>query len=129
MQTAEGRADVLEEQRDGQRNEEVLSTVGGVLSGIFGGRRSRGGVFGQLGRAAGRRGRTSATDERLDVAQDKVNSLSEQLVQLQGELEDEVAAIDVRWSDAGKAITTEWIPLEKADVKVTQLLLVWLPTT
>ena len=129
LQTAEGRADVLEEQRDGQRNEEVLSTVGGVLSGIFGGRRSRGGVFGQLGRAAGRRGRTSATDERLDVAQDKVNSLSEQLVQLQGELEDEVAAIDVRWSDAGKAITTEWIPLEKADVKVTQLLLVWLPTT
>ena len=127
MQTAEDRADVLKEQRDGQRNEEVLSTVGSVLGGIFGGRRSRGGMFGSLGRAAGKRGRTSATDERLDAARNKVNSLSEQMVDLQGDLENEVATIDVRWSSAAKEIATLDVPLERSDVKVTQLVLAWLP--
>jgi hypothetical protein len=38
LRTAEDRADVLKEERDGKRNEEVLSTVGSVLGGIFGGR-------------------------------------------------------------------------------------------
>ena len=129
MQTAEDRADVLRAQHAGQRNDEVLSTVGSVLGGIFGGRRSRGGVLGSLGRAAGKRGRTNATDERLDAAKNKVNSLSEQLVDLQGELEDEVAAIDVKWSAAGKEIATLDVPLERADVKVTQLVLAWLPVS
>jgi hypothetical protein len=127
MQTAEDRADVLKEQRDGQRNEEVLSTVGSVLGGIFGGRRKRGGMLGSLGRAAGKRGRTSATDERLDAARNKVNTLSEELLDLQGDLENEVAAIDVKWSDAAKEITTLDVPLERTDVKVTQLVLAWLP--
>ena len=127
METADDRADVLKEQRDGQRNEEVLSTVGNVLGGIFGGRRSRGGMFGSLGRAAGRRGRTSATDERLDAAENKVNSLSEQIVQLEGELDSELTAIDVRWAGNARSITTVDVPLERTDVKVTQLVLAWLP--
>ncbi|TPW11469.1 MAG: hypothetical protein FD127_3222, partial [Acidimicrobiaceae bacterium] len=127
MEAADDRADVLKEQRDGQRNEEVLSTVGGVLGGIFGGRRSRGGMFGSLGRAAGRRGRTAATDERLDAAENKVNSLSEQIVDLEGELENELTAIDVRWAETAKEIATIDVPLERTDVKVTQLVLGWIP--
>jgi Helicase HerA, central domain len=128
LQTAEGRADVLEQQQEARRNEELLTTVGGVLGGIFGSRRSRGGMFGALGRAAGRRGRTSTAGERLDVAQDKVNSLSEQLINLQGELENEVTAIDVRWSTLARDIANVDVPLERTDVKVTQLVLAWLPT-
>ena len=103
--------------------------MGSVLGGLFGGRRSRGGALGQLGRAAGRRGRTSAAGERLDAAQNKVNSLSEQLLLLEGEMQDEVTAIDVRWSNVAKEITTVDVPLERTDVKVTQLVLGWLPVT
>jgi Helicase HerA, central domain len=129
METADDRADVLKAQRDGQRNEELLSTVGGVLGGIFGGRRSRGGMFGSLGRAAGRRGRTSASDERLDAAENKVNALSEQIMQLEGELDNELTAIDVRWAAAAKEIESVDVSLERTDVKVTQLLLGWLPVS
>jgi hypothetical protein len=127
METAEDRADVLSAERSGKRNEELLSTMGSVLGGLLGGRRSRGGALGQLGRAAGRRGRTSAAGERLDAAQNKVNSLSEQLMNLEGQMQDEVTAIDVRWAATAKRIGTVQIPLERSDVKVTQLLLGWLP--
>jgi hypothetical protein len=127
LQTAEDRANVLEEEHSGRRNEELLSTMGSVLGGILGGRRSRGGVFGSMGRAAGRRGRTAATSERLDAAQNKVNTLSEQLIDLQGDLENEMTAIDVRWSNVAREIATVDVPLEKTDVKVTQLVLAWMP--
>ncbi|MFM2072402.1 MAG: hypothetical protein RLZZ623_2665 [Actinomycetota bacterium] len=127
MATADDRADVLKEQRDGQRNEEVLSTVGSVLGGILGGRRSRNGMFGTLGRAAGRHGRSNAAGERLDAAENKVNSLSEQITQLEGELENELTAIDVRWAETARGITTMNVPLERTDVKVTQLVLGWIP--
>ncbi|MCU1360351.1 MAG: hypothetical protein JWN99_1640, partial [Ilumatobacteraceae bacterium] len=129
METAEGRADVLSAERSGKRNEEILSTMGSVLGGLLGGRRSRNGALGQLGRAAGRRGRTSAAGERLDAAQTKVNSLSEQLTRLEGDMENEVAAIDVKWSNVAKQITSIDVPLERTDVKVTQLLLGWLPVS
>jgi hypothetical protein len=127
LEAAEGRADVLREERQGKRNEELLSTVGGVLGGIFGKRRSSSGVFGSLGRAAGKRGRTSAAGARLDAAEDKVQSLSDQLIELQGDLENEVTEIDVRWATLAKEIQPIDVPLEKGDVKVTQLVLGWMP--
>ncbi len=129
MQTAEDRANVLEQQHEGRRNEEVLSTMGSVLGGIFGNRRSRGGMLGSLGRAAGDRGRTAATGERLDAAQNKVNTLSEQLIDLQGELENDLTEIDVRWSATAKDITNVDIPLERTDVRVTQIVLAWIPVS
>ena len=118
---------MLEQEHDGKRNEELLSTMGSVLGGLLGGRRQRGGVLGGLGRAAGRRGRTAATGERLDVAQNKVNTLSEQVTQLQGELENEMAAIDVRWESVAKQTSTVDIGLERADIRITQVVLAWLP--
>ena len=129
LQAAEGRADVLREEREGKRNEELLSTVGGVLGGIFGGRRSRGGVFGSLGRAAGKRGRSSAAGARLDAAEDKVQSLNDQLIELQGDMENDVTSIDVRWAGVAKEIQPIEVPLERGDVKITQLVLAWVPVT
>ncbi|MFN8022803.1 MAG: helicase HerA-like domain-containing protein [Acidimicrobiales bacterium] len=126
LRTAENRADVLKEEREGKRNEEVLSTVGSVLGGIFGGRR-RGGVFGSINKAATKRRQSSTAGARLDAAQDKVQSLSDQLIELQGDLENEVTEIDVRWAAVAKQIETVTVPLEKNDVKVTQLVLGWMP--
>lgn len=128
LRTAENRADVLKEEREGKRNEEVLSTVGGVLGGIFGGRR-RGGVFGTINKAATKRRQSSAAGARLDAAEDKVQSLSDQLIDLQADLENEVTEIDVRWANLAKQIETVQVPLEKNDVKVTQLVLGWLPVS
>jgi hypothetical protein len=129
IEAAEDRVDVLEEQSNSRRNSELLSTAGSILGGLLGGSRSRGGLLGSLGTAAGRRGTTRASEERLDAAENKVARLQASLHDLELELEQEVTEIDGRWMEQAKQIDTMPIPLEKTDVKVTQLVLAWLPVT
>jgi hypothetical protein len=127
IQTAEDRAQVLDTERKGRRNEELLSTAGSILGGLLGGRRSRGGLLGKLGGAAGRRSRSSAAGDRLDAAENKLELLHSQLEDLETELTAEVTEIDTRWMAVAKDITTTQVPLERSDVRVTQLALVWIP--
>ena len=124
--TASDRVDVLEEEAKGKRNSELLSTAGSILGSLFGGRKS--GVLGKLGSAAGRRGRTSAAQERVSAAEGKVARIEEQIAELEDELEDEVIEIDQAWMTKAKDITTMRVGLEKSDIRVTQLVLAWLPT-
>ena len=131
LQTAEGRAEVLEAEQKGRRNDELFSTAGSILGDLFGGRKSRGGMLGSVlrksGGAAGKRGRTSAAGERLDAAEDKIQLLHQQMEDLEADLAQEMTDIDAKWMGIAKNITTLPIPLEKSDVKVTQLSLVWIP--
>jgi len=129
IEAAEDRVDVLEEESSSKRNSELLSTAGSILGGLLGGGRSRGGLLGKLGTAAGRRGRTKASNERLNAAENKVARLQESLEDLELDLEQEVTEIDARWMALAKSATTMQIPLEKTDLQVTQLVLAWLPVT
>jgi hypothetical protein len=126
IEAAQDRVDVLEEEADGKRNSELLSTAGSVLGGLLGGK-SRGRLLGQLGTAAGRRGRTKASRERVDAAENKVERLLEDLEELEAELAEDVTEIDARWMDAAADVETLRVPLEKTDVNVTQLVLAWMP--
>ncbi len=131
IRAAQDRAHTLEVQAEGKRNEELLSTAGSILGGLFSGRKSRGGllgsVLGKAGTAAGRRSRTSAAGSRADAATDKLASLNDQLEGLESDLTQEVMDIDTRWNTMSKNITVVSVALERADVKVTQLTLVWIP--
>ena len=131
LHDAEDRTRVLQTQEEGRRNDEILSTAGSILGGLLGGRRSRGGILGSVlgkaGAAAGRHSRTSAAGDRVEAAQRKAASLTEDLDQLEAELAQEVMDIDTRWNELSKKITTQPIALEKTDVNITQLSLAWLP--
>ncbi|MEY2414743.1 MAG: hypothetical protein QOH53_77 [Ilumatobacteraceae bacterium] len=131
IQAAEDRAQVLDTQRKGRRSEEMLSTAGSILGGLLGGRRSRGGLLGSIlgkaGGAAGRRTRTATAGDRLDAAENKLGGLHQQLEDLEAELTREVTDIDARWMATAKNITALQVGLERTDVKVTQLALVWIP--
>jgi Helicase HerA, central domain len=131
IQAAEDRAQVLDTQRKGRRSEEMLSTAGSILGGLLGGRRSRGGLLGSIlgkaGGAAGRRTRTAAAGDRLDAAENKLEGLHQQLEELEAELTQEVTDIDAKWMATAKNITALQVGLERTDVKVTQLALVWIP--
>ena len=124
--TASERVDVLEEEAKGKRNSELLSTAGSILGGLFGGRKSS--VLGKLGTAAGRRGRTSAAQERVSAAEGKVARIEEQIAELEDELEGDVVEIDATHMAKAKEISTLRVGLEKTDIRVTQLVLAWLPT-
>ncbi len=111
----------------------MLSTAGSILGGLLGGRRSRGGLLGSIlgkaGPAAGRRSRTTAAGDRVEAAHNKVEGLHRQLEDLEVELTEEVTDIDAKWMAAAKNINTVPVSLERTDVKVTQLALVWIPVT
>ena len=108
--------------------DDLLSTAGSILGGLLGGRRSRSSIVDDVGRAAGRSGRTSAAGSRVDAAQNKVERLTTDLQAVEAELAEELLEIDDRWKTAAGELDTMTIALEKADVKVTHLTLAWIPT-
>ena len=77
--------------------------------------------------AAGRRSRTAAAGDRVDAAHNKVEDLHQQLEDVETELTSDVTEIDAKWAAMAKNITTVPVSLERTDVKVTQLALVWIP--
>lgn len=129
---AQDRLDVLEEQSKSKRNSELLSTAGSVIGGLLGGRKSKGGLigdlFGKAGTAARRRGTTSAAAERVDAQENKITRLVADVEELEAELADDVAEIDDKWTEVADSTETLSVGLEKSDVKVTQIALAWMPT-
>jgi len=53
--------------------------------------------------------------------------LNQQLQDLESELSQELLDIDAKWATISQNVTTQAIPLERTDVQVTQLNLVWIP--
>jgi hypothetical protein len=127
IEAASDSAQVTAEQQKARERDDLLSSAGSILGGLLGGRRSRGGLLGQLGRAAGRRSKTGAAGERVAAAHNKVARLEGELADLEAELAEDLTAIYARWMDRAKQVTTVAISLERTDVKVTHLALTWIP--
>ena len=120
-------ADVAAEQQQARKRDDLLSTAGSILGGLLGGRRSRTSMIDDIGRAAGRGGKTSAAGSRVDAAQNKVDRLTADLEAVEAELAEELLEIDDRWKTVAEKVDTMSISLEKTDVKVTHLTLAWVP--
>jgi hypothetical protein len=92
--------------------------VGGILGGLFGGRRT------SMTTAARR---ATAAHGRVEAAQDKVAELERGLLDLQAELDAEMAGIRAQWAVQASAITSMSVALEKSDVRVSSIGMVWIP--
>jgi hypothetical protein len=120
-------AEVAADQQEARQRDSLLSSAGSILGGLLGGRRSRGGLIGQIGRAAGRTSRSTAGTSRVDAAQNKVARLEAELAEVEAELAEEITEIDTRWTELAKNVSTMPVTLERSDVKVIQLALAWIP--
>ncbi len=127
LEAASDSAQVARDQQEARSRDDLLSSAGSILGGLLGGRRSRGGMLGQLGRAAGRSGRTSASRTRVEAAENKAARLQTDIEDLEAELAEELTEIDQRWLETAAKVETMTVSLERSDVKVTQLALGWLP--
>jgi Helicase HerA, central domain len=131
LSAAQDRVGVLSEQRKGRQSEELLSTAGSILGGLLGGRRSTrsmaSSVLGKLGGSAGRRSRTATAGQREEAAENKVERIEDDLRDLEAELADEITEIDQRWTSTAAEVATLSIPLERTDVRVSALVLAWVP--
>ncbi len=124
LQTLETRMIEAESDASAKKSEEMMSGAGDILGALLGGRRSSN----PLGKAASRRSATKKAEARAESAAAKLTAKQIDLQELEDELADEIVEITNRWADAAENHETVAIPLEKTDVRVAEMKLVWVPT-
>ncbi len=127
LATAEDRAAQAETAQSSRRSDELLSGAGDLLGSIFGGRRNARSIAGKVGQVARRRGRTSEAAKRVETAGNRVTEKTQAVADLEADMAEELAGIADAWDAKGAAIEPVDIPLEKSDIRVTALTLVWIP--
>ena len=70
---------------------------------------------------------TRTAERRLQKAHDKVTDEVEDLDELEADMAEDLAEITETWADKAADIETMEIGLEKTDVSLTDLRLVWVP--
>lgn len=120
---ADRRVAELSEDLSSRQQNEVLSGVGDILGSLLGGKSKSS----ALNRASSRRAQSRRTAADLDTAQDKLAEEQQELADLEDELADDLAEITDGWAAKADTIVAVEIPLEKSDVKVADLRLVWVP--
>ena len=119
-QAASSEAARLQAEYDAQYG--AAAQVVGMLGGLLGGRRSRSSVAAEVRRQ-------SAANAKIGTTQAKAGDAASAYHQLEAELGAEVAAIDATWRAKADQVDVVAIPLEKNDVAVADLRLVWIPTS
>jgi hypothetical protein len=94
--------------------------VSTILGGIFGGRRSRSAIVAEAKRA-------NASQARVEAAYDKATAAEQAILDIEAELQAEVLALDSEWAAKAASIQDLVVPLEKSDVTVADLRLLWAP--
>jgi hypothetical protein len=127
LAAAEDRVDQAEAARSSRRSDELLSGVGDLLGSVLGGRRSARTIAGKVGGIARRRGRSSEAAKRVETAGNRVAEKAQALADLEADMGNELAGIAEEWDAKAAAIEPLEVPLEKSDVRITSLALVWIP--
>jgi len=122
---ATDRAAEVQESAEAATRNEWIGGAADVLGGFLGGRSSARSIARSVTGATSRRGRSSTAGQRVESAQNKVADTAAQRDDLVAELEQTIVAIAAEWDAKATAIETVDIPLEKTDIEVLQLGLVW----
>ncbi|NND90138.1 MAG: ATP-binding protein [Granulosicoccus sp.] len=111
-----------------QRSSQVLDIAGGILGSLLGGRRStRSIITGGIRRSQSKGRMVARAEERLKTAENRYNELLEDRDELEDALSEDLFAIQSEWSDKAGDITPMNIGLEKTDISIDDVSLVWIP--
>jgi hypothetical protein len=127
MDEAERKKELAEHEAKSSRTTEFLTGAGELLGALLGGRRNARSIARSVGSAVNRRGRASDKAAKADTAEDRLNAKVDELTALESQLHDELFAIDSKWDEVGRSIVKVQIPLEKTDIRVVELAVVWVP--
>jgi hypothetical protein len=106
----------------GAREGQLMDAAGAVLDVLRGRRRTRS-ITGSARSRASRRSK----QQRVESAQGKVHDVWQEMADLEAELLDELEAINDRWELAAERIEKLEVGLERDDIDVDELTLVWIP--
>jgi len=117
-------ATVAMKQSDAEaRKREVMVSVGESVLGVFLGRRS----IRSASTAMSKYRQKSAAEMRAKEAEESVEALQKDVEQLQGELQQETAAITGRWDDATKTFDEVPVRPGRNDIEVDTVAVAWAP--
>lgn len=126
LRTAEGALAREKAEANAAKMQAGVSLIGGILGGLFG----RKTAFGSISRGSASIGKaTSAYKQHQDVANAdaKVGGIAAEITALRAGLEAEISKVAESFDPASLALVTESIKPTRADVKVQQVALLWLP--
>jgi hypothetical protein len=127
LDTAADRVDQAKAAKDTRRSSELASGAGSLLGAVLGGRRSARTMARDVGRVLTGRSRSDEASQRVDTAQNRVGERQQALADLEADLARDLTAIDDEWRAKAAQLETLEVPLEKSDIRVTALSLVWVP--
>ncbi len=127
LRSTERRVAELDEEVGARGREEWLSLGGDIVGAFLGGRSRTRSLATTIGRASRRRRMTSTSANRLDTAAEKVDAVADEIQAMEDDLVEQLAAIDEAWAEKAQQIDTMAIGLEKNDIDVDELTLVWVP--
>jgi hypothetical protein len=122
LSKAENRVADLQATAGSKQTEELLSGAGDLIGVLFGGKKSN-----PLGGAARRRSASSQAKARAENARIALEDEKAELMDLEADLQDEVADLEDEFTAKADSIEEVEIPLEKTDVEVAEMKLVWVP--
>ncbi len=120
----EDRIEELEADTRNRRNQDLISIGSSVLGSILGGRASTSTIARSAGRAA-TRGQGSA--QRIRTIENRIEEKNLAIEDLEDDLQEAIAEIDEEWDEKAQAIEPLEISLEKNDISVDEVGLLWLP--
>ncbi len=120
---AEARVHELEVDVSARRQQEIVAGAGKLISMFLRGRATASGLSG----VASRRSMTRRTEERLRSAAERQTDQEAEIHDLEDELADELARIVDEWDAKTERIETVKIGLEKNDIAVDEVALLWVP--
>ena len=126
---AEDRVSELEVQAGGRRNAQLIDIGTSVLGGLLGGRSRTRGLASAARRMSSSSRQKASTEARLDSARNRVAEKIEDLDELEAELADAILDIEAEWLEKSRIIETLGVPLEKTDINVGDVMLVWIPVS
>ena len=125
LRTLQGRADrasgtAAQAEARHEAEHGAAAQVATILGGVFGGARSRRSILTEAKR-------TASSASRVDAAREKASAAQLAILDLESELRAEIADLDAEWQARAQTIEALDIGLERTDVSVVDLRLVWIP--
>jgi len=126
---AEDRLRELESDSTDRKRNEVLSGAIDVIGGLFSGRKSTRSILGGVRRASSSRRTSANASQRVATAKNRVEEKVDELEELADALTDALEDSQDAWEEAAENITEFAVGLEKTDIAIEDLVLVWVPTS
>ncbi len=125
---AEDRVEGLEDAKKAANTNEAVGIAGAVLGNLIGGRRTVRGMAGDVRGAASRRGQSTRAGGRIDEAENRLAEKTDDLAALEQDLAETLVEIDDKWAAIAAQVEVAEVGLEKSDVRIDDVFLVWIPT-